>query len=151
MAAVNGMYVPNNVAGADQRRSTGQMQMPNVIIREINNSHADFILENCELRFVVWLFFPPNTIALRMRCVVRSLQMFLLWVRSILADVIAIDMVEITVNTTVLADEFLAHRLGMIPLLSMDAAKVLVDQRVCMERQLMIRTVLVKMAVIDAL
>lgn len=40
-------------------------------------------------------------------------------------------MVEITVNTTVLADEFLAHRLGMIPLLSMDAAKVLIDQRVC--------------------
>ncbi|KAL4402035.1 RNA polymerase II subunit 3 [Malassezia pachydermatis] len=103
------MYVPNNVAGADQRRSTGQMQMPNVIIREINNSHADFILENCELSFAN---------ALR---------------RTIIADVptVAIDMVEITVNTTVLADEFLAHRLGMIPLLSMDAAKVLVDQRDC--------------------
>lgn len=40
-------------------------------------------------------------------------------------------MVEISVNTTVLPDEFLAHRLGMIPLLSMDASKVLIDQRVC--------------------
>lgn len=40
-------------------------------------------------------------------------------------------MVEIMANTTVLADEFIAHRLGMVPLLSMDAAKVLVDQRDC--------------------
>lgn len=54
-------------------------------------------------------------------------------------------------NTTVLADEFLAHRLGMIPLLSMDAAKVLIDQRVCdMKKSLTYRTVLVKTAVIDA-
>ncbi len=37
---------------------------------------------------------------------------------------IAIDMVEIETNTTVLADEFIAHRLGMVPIDSREVEKL---------------------------
>ncbi|WFD43911.1 RNA polymerase II subunit 3 [Malassezia psittaci] len=108
MAAVNGIYAPSSgVVGAGSGLHAPTYQ-PKFTIREINASHADFILENVDLSFA------------------NSLR------RTIIADVptVAIDMVEILVNTTVLPDEFLAHRLGMVPLMSMDTAKVLVDQRV---------------------
>ncbi|KAI9770794.1 MAG: 45 kDa subunit of RNA polymerase II [Geoglossum simile] len=67
---------------------------PRVRVREADSLHADFVLENVDLAFS------------------NSLR------RVIFAEVptLAIDLVEIKTNTSVLADEFIAHRLGMIPL-----------------------------------
>ena len=124
MAAVNGMVGPNGLPLQQQGVLGSQAQAPSVTIRELNQNHADFILENVDLRLVA-----PRSDGLRLTSVhsfANSLR------RTLIADVptLAIDMVEIMVNTTVLSDEFLSHRLGMVPLLSMDTANALVDQRV---------------------
>ncbi|KZT70962.1 insert subdomain of RNA polymerase alpha subunit [Daedalea quercina L-15889] len=70
---------------------------PSIVrIREYKKDHVDFVLENVDLAFA------------------NSFR------RVMMADIptVAIDMVEVETNTTVLPDEFIAHRLGMIPLVS---------------------------------
>ncbi|KAL1589189.1 hypothetical protein WHR41_02272 [Cladosporium halotolerans] len=67
---------------------------PQVTIRTMNHETIDFALRNTTLPFA-------NSVR-----------------RVMLAEIptIAIDLVEIESNTSVLADEFLAHRLGLLPL-----------------------------------
>ncbi|KAJ1786939.1 RNA polymerase II subunit 3, partial [Coemansia sp. RSA 2399] len=69
---------------------------PRVRIRNIDKNNLDFVLSNTSLS------------------VANSLR------RVMIAEVptMAIDLVEFHENTTVLADEYLAHRLGLIPLVS---------------------------------
>lgn len=76
---------------------------PRVTVREVASDRVDFTLSNVDLAFA-------NSIR-----------------RIILAEVptMAIDLVEVEVNTSVLADEFIAHRLGLIPLNSRQIEDVL--------------------------
>ena len=86
-----------------------QQQEPTVRIRELTKDRVNFVLSNVDLAFA------------------NSLR------RVIMADIptVAIDMVEIEVNTTVLPDEFLAHRLGMIPLVSANCDEAIRYTRDC--------------------
>lgn len=72
----------------------GEEQGPRIVIRETNQTTANFVLSNTSLALA-------NAVR-----------------RTIMAEVptLAIDLVEIEANSSVLADEFLAHRLGLIPL-----------------------------------
>lgn len=67
---------------------------PRVTVRRVEADRVDFVLQSCSLGFA------------------NSLR------RAIIAEIptIAIDLVDISTNSSVLPDEFLAHRLGLIPL-----------------------------------
>ncbi|KAF8798708.1 insert subdomain of RNA polymerase alpha subunit [Phlegmacium glaucopus] len=82
---------------------------PTVRIRELKKDRVNFVLGNVDLAFA------------------NSLR------RVVMADIpsVAIDMVEIEINTSVLPDEFIAHRLGMVPLISANCDEAIRYTRDC--------------------
>ncbi|GMM35010.1 DNA-directed RNA polymerase II core subunit [Saccharomycopsis crataegensis] len=79
---------------------------PIVKIRDVQPDCVNFVLSECDLALA-------NSVR-----------------RSIMAEVptLAIDIVEIEENSTVLADEFISHRLGLIPLQSDDVDSLLYNR-----------------------
>lgn len=86
------------MVGCSKERPDPQRH-PVVRMRRLTDDYAEFVLSDTDVSMAN---------ALR---------------RVMIAEVptIAIDLVEFDNNTTVLNDEFLAHRLGLVPLLSDDA------------------------------
>eukprot|EP00798_Chlamydomonas_sp_ICE-L_P000141 gene141-5395_t len=80
-------------------RRASYARTPELKIRKLSPDYCEFVLSGTDIS------------------VANALR------RVIVAEVptIAIDLVEIENNTTVLSDEFIAHRLGLIPLLSEQA------------------------------
>nr|XP_018261253.1 DNA-directed RNA polymerase II subunit RPB3 [Kwoniella dejecticola CBS 10117]OBR83411.1 DNA-directed RNA polymerase II subunit RPB3 [Kwoniella dejecticola CBS 10117] len=87
----------------------GQTNQPRLLVRNLNNQETNFHLSGVELAYA------------------NSLR------RVMLADVptIAIDQVLFLQNTTPIPDEMLAHRLGLVPLISRGVAKGLRYTRDC--------------------
>mmetsp|Transcript_31670 Transcript_31670/g.75236 ORF Transcript_31670/g.75236 Transcript_31670/m.75236 type:complete len:121 (-) Transcript_31670:147-509(-) len=83
----------NNGTGAQVSEGP---RKPNITVRNCTDDEMEFVLTGTD---------PSVANALR---------------RAMMSDVptIAIDLVEIEKNTTCLTDEFLAHRLGLIPIVS---------------------------------
>ncbi|KAJ1856684.1 RNA polymerase II subunit 3 [Coemansia sp. RSA 1822] len=81
--------------------NVGDSSNPQLRIRSIDRNSVDFVLSNTQLS------------------VANSLR------RTMIAEVptMAIDLVQFIDNTSVLADEFLAHRLGLVPLVSHNVDK----------------------------
>lgn len=78
------------------------MEEPSLTVRKVGREDVDMVFENIDLSLA------------------NSLR------RVFLAEIptVAIDLVEIAVNSSVLADEFLSHRLGLIPLESSMASEL---------------------------
>ncbi|KAF5317109.1 hypothetical protein D9611_003958 [Ephemerocybe angulata] len=82
---------------------------PSVRIRELTKDSVNFVLENVDLAFA------------------NSLR------RVMMADLptVAIDLVQFMANTSVLPDEYIAHRLGLIPLISTNCDEAIRYTRDC--------------------
>lgn len=97
------------VLGPEMGYFESDVKGPRVTVRRVESDRVDFVLQSASLGFA-------NSIR-----------------RAVIAEIptIAIDLVDISTNSSVLPDEFLAHRLGLIPLHSKGVAENLAYTRAC--------------------
>ena len=81
--------------------------------------------------FLTFIYINKNRFANSLRRIILAELPTIGWIFEYTGLIVAIDLVEIEVNTSVLTDEFIAHRLGMIPLDSRDIDDKLSYSRVC--------------------
>lgn len=91
------MWASSEGARREREKRMAQPRFPNIMVQEITPDVCRFVLTGTDVS------------------VANSLR------RIMIAEVptIAIDLVEVIENTSPLCDEFLAHRLGLVPLKSL--------------------------------
>jgi len=82
----------------DDNKKHIKLKQPNIEVKAMEDNSIELVLSNCDLSFAN---------ALRRICIAEVPTM-------------AFDFVDIEENSSVLDDEFIAHRLGLIPLVSAD-------------------------------
>merc|ERR1719229_937728 len=84
----------------DDNKKHIKLKQPNIEVKSMEDNSIELVLSNCDLSFAN---------ALRRICIAE-------------VPTLAFDFVDIEENSSVLDDEFIAHRLGLIPLVSSDVA-----------------------------
>eukprot|EP00485_Elphidium_margaritaceum_P001790 CAMPEP_0202696030 /NCGR_PEP_ID=MMETSP1385-20130828/9417_1 /ASSEMBLY_ACC=CAM_ASM_000861 /TAXON_ID=933848 /ORGANISM="Elphidium margaritaceum" /LENGTH=419 /DNA_ID=CAMNT_0049352125 /DNA_START=16 /DNA_END=1275 /DNA_ORIENTATION=- len=88
----------SNIAIKMQGKKYIKLKTPDIEIKSVDSQNIEFVLSNCDLSIAN---------ALRRICIAE-------------VPTLAFDFVDIVENSSVLDDEFVAHRLGLIPLISTD-------------------------------
>lgn len=98
---------------------------PSVHITDLTDDNCKFYIEDTDLRYTVFNLYVVF-LNINIFSVANSIR------RVLIAETptLAIDWVKLEANSTVLSDEFLAHRIGLIPLVSDEVVQRLQYPRV---------------------